>query len=249
LKTLVEWVTEGGVPRHVALIMDGNGRWAAARGLPRAAGHRAGAEAAERLVRFVGRRLGIEYLTLFAFSTENWSRPPAEIDDLMDLLRHFIGEKIGEFVDAGIRLRVIGEIDGLPSRLAETVRDAIRRTEAGEKLHLTIALNYGSRQEIVRACREIGSELAAGALAQTDIDEEAVANRLYTTEIPDPDLVIRTSGETRLSNFLLWQAAYAELRFTNTCWPGFTPAEFVRILAAFQGCERRFGGLREEKTE
>lgn len=249
MKTLVERVTEAGVPRHVALIMDGNGRWAAARGLPRAAGHRAGAEAAERLVRFVGRRLGIEYLTLFAFSMENWSRPPAEIDDLMELLRHFIDEKVGEFVDAGIRIRVIGEIDGLPPRLAETVRDAIRRTEAGEKLHLTIALNYGSRQEIVRACREIGCELAAGALAQTDIDEEVVANRLYTTEIPDPDLVIRTSGETRLSNFLLWQAAYAELHFTKTCWPGFTPAEFVRILAAFQGCERRFGGLGEEKAE
>ncbi len=249
LKTLVERVSEAGVPRHVALIMDGNGRWAAARGLPRAAGHRAGAEAAERLVRFVGRRLRIEYLTMFAFSMENWSRPPAEIDDLMELLRHFIDEKIGEFIDAGIRIRIIGEIDGLPPRLAETVRDAIRRTEVGEKLHLTIALNYGSRQEIVRACREIGCELAAGTLTQTDIDEKVVANRLYTTEIPDPDLVIRTSGETRLSNFLLWQAAYAELHFTKTCWPDFTPAEFVQILAAFQDCERRFGGLGEEKAE
>jgi undecaprenyl diphosphate synthase len=173
------------VPRHVALIMDGNGRWAAARGLPRAAGHRAGAEAAERLVRFVGRRLGIEYLTLFAFSTENWSRPRAEIDDLMELLRHFIDVKIGEFVDAGIRLRVIGEIDGLPPRLAETVRDAIGRTEAGEKLHLTIALNYGSRQEIVRACREIGSELAAGALAQTDIDGDSRSRSGHSDERRD----------------------------------------------------------------
>ena len=249
MKTLVERVTEVGVPRHVALIMDGNGRWAAARGLPRAAGHRAGAEAAERLVRFVGHRLGIEYLTLFAFSMENWSRPPAEVDDLMELLRHFIDEKVEDFVDAGIRLRVIGEIGGLPPRLADTVEGAIHRTEAGEKLHLTIALNYGSRQEIVRACRAIGCELATGALTQTDIDEEVIANRLYTTEIPDPDLVIRTSGETRLSNFLLWQAAYAELHFTKTCWPGFTPAEFVRILAAFQRCERRFGGLGGEKAE
>ena len=249
MKTLVERVIEAGVPRHVALIMDGNGRWAAARGLPRAAGHRAGAEAAERLVRFVGRWLGIEYLTLYAFSTENWSRPPAEIDDLMELLRHFIDEKVDEFVDAGIRLRMIGEIDGLPARLAETVRDAIRRTEVGEKLHVTIALNYGSRQEIVRACREIGRELTAGALAQTDIDEEVVANRLYTAEIPDPDLIVRTSGEARLSNFLLWQAAYAELHFTKTYWPGFTPGEFVQILAGFQERERRFGGGTEEGAE
>jgi len=249
LKTLVERVVEAGLPRHVALIMDGNGRWAAARDLPRSAGHRAGAEAAERLVRFVGRRLGIEYLTLFAFSTENWSRPPSEIDDLMDLLRHFIDEKIDEFVDAGIRLRVIGEIDGLPPKLAETVREAIDRTEAGEKLHLTIALNYGGRQDLVRACREIADGLAAGSLRPGDIDEAAVSSRLHTAEIPDPDLIIRTSGETRLSNFLLWQAAYAELQFTKTYWPGFTPAEFVRILASFQDGERRYGGLGEKGTK
>lgn len=249
MKTLVDRVVEAGLPRHVALIMDGNGRWAAARDLPRSAGHRAGAEAAERLVRFVGRRLGIGYLTLFAFSTENWSRPPSEIDDLMGLLRHFIDEKIDEFIDAGIRLRVIGEIDGLPPKLAETVREAIDRTEAGEKLHLTIALNYGGRQDVVRACREIADGLTAGSLKPGDIDEAAVSSRLYTAAIPDPDLIIRTSGETRLSNFFLWQAAYAELRFTKTYWPGFTPAEFVQILASFQDGERRFGGLGEKGTK
>jgi undecaprenyl diphosphate synthase len=243
LKTLVERVVEAGLPRHVALIMDGNGRWAADRDLPRSAGHRAGAEAAERLVRFVGRRLGLEYLTLFAFSTENWARPRSEIDDLMDLLRHFIDEKIDEFVDAGIRLRVIGEIGGLPPKLAETVREAIGRTEAGEKLHLTVALNYGGRQDLVRAFRGIAEGLAAGSLRPGDIDEAGVSSRLYTAEIPDPDLIIRTSGESRLSNFLLWQAAYAELYFTKTYWPGFTPAEFVQILASFQDGERRFGGL------
>jgi len=248
LRTLVERVEEAGVPRHVALIMDGNGRWASTRGLARSAGHRAGAEAAERLIRFVGRRLGIEYLSLFAFSTENWSRPPTEVDDLMGLLGQFIEEKTGEFVDAGIRFRVIGDIEGLPAGLAETVRDAIRRTEAGKELHLTIALNYGSRQEIARACREIGHELAAGALEAAAIDEKAVSKHLYTTEIPDPDLVIRTSGETRLSNFLLWQAAYAELHFTETYWPAFTPAEFVQILVGYQGRKRRFGGLGEERT-
>ena len=243
MRTLVERVAEAGLPRHVAVIMDGNGRWAAARDLPRSAGHRAGAEAVERLVRFVGRRLHIEYLTLFAFSTENWTRPPEEVRDLMGLLRHFIDEKIEEFVDAGIRLRVIGDVDGLPGELSETVRQAIRRTEGGEELQLTVGLNYGSRQEVVRACRAIGRELEAGTMTTADIDEAAVSGFLYTASIPDPDLVIRTSGEARLSNFLLWQAAYAELHFTRTYWPAFTPAEFVRILSDFQARERRFGGL------
>lgn len=246
MKTLVERVVEAGLPTHVALIMDGNGRWAAARNLPRSAGHRAGAEAVERLVRFVGRRLGIEYLTLFAFSTENWTRPPEEVRDLMALLRHFIGEKIDEFIDEGIRLRVIGEVDGLPGELAETVRKAVRRTEDGKRLHLTVGLNYGSRQEIVRACQEIGRELEAGTLKRVDIDETTVSSCLFTAGIPDPDLIVRTSGEARLSNFLLWQAAYAELHFTRTFWPGFTPAEFVQILATFQARQRRFGGLGRE---
>ena len=242
MKTLVDRVVEAGLPRHVALIMDGNGRWAAARGLPRAAGHRAGADAVERLVRFIGYRLGIEYVTLFAFSTENWTRPAEEVHDLMGLLRHFIDEKVDEFVDKGIRLRVIGEIDGLPSELAETVRGAIRRTELGEKMHLTVGLNYGSRQEIARACRAIACGLSDGSLEDGAIDESTVGSYLDTSDLPDPDLIIRTSGEQRLSNFLLWQAAYAELYFTETYWPGFTPAELVRILAAYQERERRFGG-------
>ncbi len=243
MRTLVDRVVEAGLPGHVAIIMDGNGRWAAARDLPRSAGHRAGAEAVERLVRFVGRRLGLRYLTLFAFSTENWTRPPAEVEDLMALLQHFIDEKVGEFIDGGIRLRVIGDVEGLPAELAATVRDAVRRTEAGEKLNLTVALNYGGRQDIVRACGEIAKSLAAGDLDPSAIDEAAIAERLHTARIPDPDLIIRTSGETRLSNFFLWQAAYAELHFTKTYWPGFTPAEFVRILDAFQKRERRYGGL------
>jgi len=248
VRTLVDRVVDAGVPRHVALIMDGNGRWAAERGLPRSAGHQAGAEAAERLIRFVGRRLGIEYLTLYAFSTENWARPPGEVDDLMGLLKRFIEEKIGEFIDAGIRLRMIGEVGGLPRELADIVRDAVRRTERGRTLNLTIALNYGSRQEIVRACRRIGVDLAAGRLTSADLVEEAVSSRLDTAGIPDPDLLIRTSGEARLSNFLLWQAAYAELFFTDTYWPGFTPAELIRILATFRSRDRRFGGLGEESA-
>ncbi len=249
MKTLVEQVVEAGVPRHVALIMDGNGRWAAARGLPRSAGHRAGAEAAERLIRFVGQRLGIEYLTLFAFSSENWSRPPSEINDLMGLLRRFINDKIGEFVDEGIRLHVAGDIDELPPKLTQTVREAIRRTEQGDRLQLIIALNYGSRQEIVRACQRIGRAVIAGEQDVDSIDEAVLTSGLYTAGIPDPDLVVRTSGETRLSNFLLWQAAYAELHFTGTFWPAFAPAEFVQILAAFQSRERRFGGLKRGRGE
>lgn len=246
MKTLVERVVEVGVPRHVAVIMDGNGRWAAARGLARSAGHRAGADAAERLIRFTGRRLGIEYLTLFAFSTENWSRPPDEIDDLMDLLACFIEDKTDEFVREGIRLRVIGDVDGLPARPRRAVRDAIDRTASGERLQLTIALNYGSRQEVVRACRAIAEAAAAGELDAESVDERAVAGRLYAANVPDPDLIVRTSGEMRLSNFLLWQAAYAELHFTPTYWPAFTPAEFVSILDTYQKRERRYGGIGEE---
>ncbi len=247
MKTLVDRVTEGGLPKHVALIMDGNGRWATARRLPRSAGHRAGAEAAERLIRFVGRRLtGIDYLTLFAFSTENWTRPLEEIDDLMRLLHRFIDEKTDQFIEAGVRLRVIGDIGGLPSGLARTVRQAIERTATCDQLHLTVAINYGSRQEIIRVCREIAQDHAAGRLEDEAIDVDTVSRRLDTREIPDPDLVIRTSGETRLSNFLLWQAAYAELHFTPTLWPAFTPAELVSIVQCYQARERRFGGLTNE---
>ncbi len=249
MKTLVDRVVEAGVPRHVAVIMDGNGRWAAARGLPRSAGHRAGAESVERLIRFVGRRLGLEYLTLYAFSAENWSRPPAEIKDLMGLLQHFIDEKVDEFIAAGVRLRVIGAVDDLPSELAETVRGAVLRTQDGKDLQLTIGLSYGSRQEIVRACRAIARGLSEGRVAEDAIDEGTVTDHLDTAGIPDPDLIIRTSGELRLSNFLLWQAAYAELHFTKTYWPGFTPAEFVQILAAYQVRDRRFGGLGEAQPQ
>jgi len=248
VKTQLERLVEAGVPRHIALIMDGNGRWAAARGMARSAGHRAGADAAERLIRFAGEQLGIDYLTLYAFSTENWSRPEAEVSDLMELLRHFIEDKTDEFVHAGVRLRVLGDIDGLPAPLAETVRGAIRRTAVGEKLQLAIALNYGSRQEIVRACQRLAAELAADRLEPSAIDEDVFAGFLDTAGIPDPDLVIRTSGEARLSNFLLWQSAYAELFITDTYWPAFTPAELVGILAEYQRRERRFGGVDGEAS-
>jgi undecaprenyl diphosphate synthase len=245
MRTLVERVKAAGVPNHVALIMDGNGRWAAQRALARTAGHQAGAEAAERVVRFAGNRLGLKHLTLYAFSTENWSRPEPEVDYVMDLLRRFIDEKLREFVDSGIRLRVAGDLEGLPARVHETVQRAIAETAGGTNMHLTVALNYGARGEIVRACTEIARDVASGRLTPDEVDESAIASRLYVADVPDPDLIIRTSGEMRLSNFLLWQAAYAELYFTSVLWPDFTPAEFVRAIAAFQERERRFGGRTE----
>ena len=243
MKTLVDQVKGAGLPRHVAVIMDGNGRWAKARGLPRTAGHQAGAQAAEDLVRFSVGKLGLEYLTLYAFSAENWSRPEAEISYLMDLLKGFIEAKLEEFVDGGIRLRTIGDIDGLPRPVREAVRRAVDATVAGTALNLTIALNYGARQEVASAVARISRDVAAGRLKPDDVDEETVSRCLQTADLPDPDLIVRTSGEMRLSNFLLWQAAYAELVFTDTLWPDFTPAEFVRSIAEYQRRERRFGAV------
>ncbi|MFC2077738.1 polyprenyl diphosphate synthase [Candidatus Bipolaricaulota bacterium] len=245
--TLLERVKAGRLPQHVALIMDGNGRWAQARDLPRTAGHRAGAVAAERLIRFAVERIGLKHLTLFAFSSENWTRPRDEVDFLMDLLREFIEEKKSEFIEAGVRLRVAGNVDALPESLRETVLRVVRETAAGEKLHLTVALNYGGRQDIVQACVSIAEDVAAGRLAPTEIDAESIAEHLHTSGIPDPDLVVRTSGEIRLSNFLLWQAAYAELYFADALWPDFTPAELLRAIDVFQQRERRYGGTREEQ--
>ena len=184
-------------------------------------------------------------MTLYAFSTENWTRPEAEVDYLMDLLEQFVDEKLEEFVASGVRLHVAGDVDGLPASVRKTVRRAIEKTESGDRLHLTIALNYGSRQEIARACREIAIQVAQGTLSVSDVDEEAIARRLYVAQVPDPDLVIRTSGTVRLSNFLLWQAAYAELHFTETLWPDFTPAEFVKIIAEYHTRVRRYGGIEE----
>lgn len=241
--TLLERIKSERLPQHVALIMDGNGRWAKARGLPRAAGHRAGADAAERLVRFAGERIGLTRITLFAFSAENWTRPRAEVEFLMDLLQEFIAGKEREFVEAGIRLRVAGDLRELPDTLRETVGRVVKETAEGEKMHLTVALNYGGRQDIAQACARIAHDIKAGTMNPDEVDEQAIASRLYTAGIPDPDLVVRTSGELRFSNFLLWQAAYAELYFADALWPDFTPAELVRAVDAFQQRERRFGGI------
>ena len=245
MSTLLERVKSAGVPRHVALTMDGNGRWARARGLPRTAGHEAGARAAERLVRFVGHRLGIAHVTLFAFSAENWGRPKAEVDFLLALLEQFVAEHLREFVDSGIRLRVVGDLSALPPAMQRTVADAVETTQGGTNLNLTIALSYGGRQDITRACQRILAEVADGRIAADDVSEEAIARRLDTAETPDPDLVIRTSGERRFSNFLLWQSAYAELYFTDVLWPDFSPADLVLAIDDFQKRERRFGAVAE----
>jgi len=241
MPTLIERVKAKGLPRHVALIMDGNGRWAKQRGFSRTAGHQAGAQAAERLIRFVGRRLGLKYLSLFAFSTENWNRPAEEVDFLMNLLDRFIAEKLKEFTQEGVHLIVTGDMAGLPERVQETVVYAITQTAKNDRLFLNVALNYGSRQEVVHACREIARAAIKGRLDPETLDQDTFSRFLYTDGMPDPDLIIRTSGEMRLSNFLLWQAAYAELHFTNTLWPDFTPAELIEAIAAFQNRERRFG--------
>ncbi len=233
---------EGSVPLHVAIIMDGNGRWAQARGLPRAAGHKRGADAVKHTVRAAG-DMGIRYLTLFGFSAENWQRPESEIRDLMALLRFYLIHDVKELDREGVRLKVIGDRGRLPDDTVKMIEDAESRTAGNEKLILTIALSYGSRQELVTASRQLAKQVGEGTLDPDDIDEARFAGQLYTRDIPDPDLLIRTSGEKRISNFLLWQLAYTELVFTETRWPDFGAAELDDAVAEFRQRERRYGAL------
>ena len=228
------------LPRHIAIIMDGNGRWAQARGLPRIAGHRQGADAVRRTLIAAG-ELGIPYLTLFGFSSENWKRPQDEIESLMGLLRHYLRSEIAELHRHGVRLRIIGERDRLAGDIAGMIRNAEILTCDNDRMNLTIALSYGGRAEIVAAARAIEAEVMAGKLALDHIDEAAVGRHLFTSELPEPDLLIRTSGEQRISNFLLWQCAYAELVFTKTLWPDFGRVDLEQAVADFGGRERRYG--------
>ena len=228
------------LPRHIAIIMDGNGRWAKARGLPRIAGHRHGAEAVRRTLQGAG-EIGIPYLTLFGFSSENWKRPHAEVDDLMGLLRHYLQREIADLHKRGARLRVIGELGRMSADLVALIRNAEALTRDNGGINLTIALSYGGRAEIVSAARAIAAEAAAGRLAPEDVDEARIAGHLFTADLPDPDLLIRTSGEQRLSNFLLWQCAYAELVFTKTLWPDFGRGDLDAAIADYCGRERRYG--------
>jgi len=229
-------------PEHIAIIMDGNGRWAKARGLPRVAGHRAGVEALRRTVRDVA-DLGISWLTVYAFSSENWSRPKAEVGELMGLLKMFIRRDLAELHKNGVRVRVIGERAGLAPDIAALLYEAEALTALNAQMNLVIAFNYGGRDEIVRAARRIAEDAQAGRLDPAALDQDRFAAYLDTESIPDPDLVVRTSGEERLSNFLLWQAAYAELVFVECYWPEFDRAELMRVLDIYALRDRRFGGL------
>jgi undecaprenyl diphosphate synthase len=228
------------LPQHIAIIMDGNGRWAQARGLPRIAGHRRGAEAVRRTVSGAI-ELGIPYLTLFGFSSENWKRPSGEIHDLMGLLRHYLLAEIAELHRNGIRLRVIGEIDRLAPDIAGLIEHAEAVTRGNSAITLTMALSYGGRAEIVAAVRAIAARALEGRQAVDAIDEDCIARHLFTVGLPDPDLLIRTSGEQRISNFLLWQCAYSELVFTRTLWPDFAKSDLEQAIDEYRGRERRYG--------
>ena len=227
-------------PAHVAIIMDGNGRWAKSRGLPRIAGHRRGAESVRRTI-VAAAELGISYLTLFGFSSENWKRPSDEVADLMGLLRHYLRGEIAELHQQGVRLVVIGDRARLAPDIVTLIDNAEQLTRGNTKLTLIVALSYGGRDDVVQAARKLADDVAAGRMASKDIDETRLSDSLFTAGIPDPDLLIRTSGEQRISNFLLWQLAYTELVFVDTLWPDFGRADLEKAISDFHGRERRYG--------
>ena len=230
------------VPRHVAIIMDGNGRWAKARGLPRVAGHRQGAEAVRKTLRAAG-EAGIECLTLYAFSSENWRRPETEINDLMGLLRFYLGAELDALHREGIRLKIVGDYSVFKPDIVKLLDGAVAKTANNQRMTLAVALNYGARGELVKVAQELAARAQAGTLAPQAIDEALIDATLHTADLPPLDLMIRTSGERRLSNFLLWQAAYAELLFVDTLWPDFDAAALDSALDDFAGRQRRYGGL------
>jgi undecaprenyl diphosphate synthase len=229
------------VPRHVAIIMDGNGRWAKQRGLPRVAGHRAGAEAVRRALQAAADH-GVEVLTIYAFSSENWRRSAEEISDLTALMRFYLDRELKTLEKERVRLKLIGDYSAFGGELVERLERAVERTASNTRLTLVIALNYGSRAELAGAVRKLAGKAAAGEIDVTSIDEAAIAAELQTADLPELDLLIRTSGEERLSNFLLWQAAYAELLFLDTLWPDFNEQTFADALSVYAARDRRFGG-------
>jgi undecaprenyl diphosphate synthase len=241
-ETAGEGVAREATPRHVAIIMDGNGRWAQRRGQPRTVGHHRGVERVRDIVR-AAPGLGVETLTLFAFSTENWRRPHYEVSVLMRLFKHYIIREVDDLDQERVRVRFIGERADLPGDLQRVMAQLEERTRGNDKLVLQIAINYGGRRELVRAARHLADEAVAGRLATDEIDEEAFAGALYTAGVSDPDLVLRTSGEQRLSNFLPWQAAYSELVFVEQCWPDFTAEAFAEVIGRFASRERRYGAI------
>ena len=230
-------------PRHVAIIMDGNGRWATQRGRPRLFGHHAGAKRVREIVECCP-DVGVEYLTIFAFSTENWKRTQVEVAGLMSLFRRYISKEMRSLSDYGARVRFIGDRDRLDDKLIKLMGELEAHTAHNARINLTIALNYGGRDEVARATHRVAQDVASGKLDPDSVDEETLPRYLDTHVLPDPDLVIRTSGEARISNFLLWQSAYAEYEFIDTLWPDFTREEFARLCAAYGGRDRRFGAVK-----
>jgi undecaprenyl diphosphate synthase len=232
------------IPVHLAIIMDGNGRWAQRRGLPRQAGHRAGADNLQKVVRLCS-NYGIRYLTVYAFSTENWSRPQGEVQALMGLFIEFINRFSEEMAREDVRIRFSGDLEALPQDVRQSIAQAEADSCQRQKIQLIIAINYGGRRVIMQACRRLAADVQAGRLAVDAIDEQALQARLYLPDVPDPDLVIRPSGEQRISNFLIWESAYAEMWFSNILWPDFAEQHLVEALEAYTGRDRRFGGIRK----
>lgn len=230
------------LPRHIAIIMDGNGRWAKKRGLPRSAGHSAGASTFRKIARYCN-NIGIKYLTVYAFSTENWKRPKEEVDSIMDLLRSYLKEAISDFKTENIKTRFIGDTTVLDDDLKQLIKEAKEASSHATGMTLNIALNYGGRQEIVMAAKKICNDIREGSLKEEDICEDAISERIYTANQPDPDLIIRPSGEYRLSNFMLWQIAYSEFWYSDVLWPDFTPEKLDIALEEYSKRGRRFGGL------
>lgn len=230
------------IPRHIAVIMDGNGRWARERGLPRREGHRAGAESVREIVEAC-KEVGVSYLTLYAFSSENWNRPADEVRALMDLLGRFLDERAADFDKQQVRLQAIGQLDRLPEKVRRKLDRIMEKTKTHQGITLVLALSYGAREEIVCAARQLAIDVAAGKLKAEEIDNQVFASRLDTADMPDPDLLIRTSGEMRVSNFLLWQISYAEMIIVKKFWPDFRQADLFEAVAEYQRRHRRFGGL------
>lgn len=236
------------LPVHVAIIMDGNGRWAKQRGLPRTLGHKAGVDTVRRIVE-ASRKHGIRHLTLYAFSTENWKRPPVEVQALMALLKSFLASQLDDMLKNDVALRCIGQTETLPKDVRSVLMDAVAKTSKNRSLTLNLALSYGGRSEIVRAARLLAEECLAGNRSPDEITESTLGEHLYTAGQPDPDLVIRTGGESRLSNFLLWQTSYAEIYFTDVLWPDFSQKDYEAALADYQSRQRRFGKTGDQVTD
>lgn len=240
----LEEVMEGAIPEHIAVIMDGNGRWATAQGLMRLAGHRAGVEAIDEVLQTI-KRIGTKYFTVYAFSTENWRRPQEEVDGLMKLFIEYIDKNLDRLNEEGIFVRAIGDINGLSQKVQDKFRNAYEVTKNNSDVIFNIAVNYGGRQEIVYACRQLAKACEEGKMHWEDIDTELFAYHLDTGGQPDPDLLIRSSGEMRLSNFMLWQVAYSEIWITDTLWPDFTAGDLYDAVYSYQKRDRRFGGLKK----